>query len=430
MFENLSCEQVHSVVRNNAKTEEDICNYFLDAQLFDSEQIKNNILIEAEDYLNPYAMYMLALWYKSGIYVGESIELYESTLKDTLKLLEKRVNETSVDYVVDDGIVIESKKVNAIKESEYGQLSRKICYSLGLFYAGMTETEKLDQAEILFEKTLVNNDMLLSIGTKRRFLAYINGFNKIKNKPQTLFEIFVNEMASLDELPEHSFDTIKKEVKGLFSDVSWSKLHAESKKYMYTSLYSFFQLLEIGEENYSEIDFSGVVSLIMRALEYELKLRFFNQYIDYLRNHREYRNVRNYVSANNLLHRDVSNLRRALIFKDRNNQLRYTNYRTHGFGYTLGSVSPSMGYEKDDIIINIDNTFMDFCKNQLFSSGFSEDDIKNRLSEICENVEKSTDIRNKASHGGNVLNLSDARGVFNDLLFIQKLIDKIVSVCR
>lgn len=38
--------------------------------------------------------------------------------------------------------------------------------------------------------------------------------------------------------------------------------------------------------------------------------------------------------------------------------------------------------------------------------------------------------RNKASHGGNVLNLNDARGEFNDLLFMQKLIDKIVAVCR
>ena len=238
----------------------------------------------------------------------------------------------------------------------------------------------------------------------------------------------------------------------------WDRLLESSQKSMVTSLFSYSCLLEIGENNYDIVDFGGVISMMMRALEGEVKKRFCTDYIEYLKRHDRYEKIENYCRDNGFGDKKwkCADERKSIILKthtgdfdERKHKVFEYKYRdSKNDQYTLGSVARSLATvkfpkdkSKEIYIERIDRSFMDYCMNELLdfnSFGLdtnctteeTEKIIEDWIRDICIRIDMSTKTRNDASHGGKTLSHEKAKEVLNDLFFIKKIIIDIVSRCK
>lgn len=187
---------------------------------------------------------------------------------------------------------------------------------------------------------------------------------------------------------------------------AWNKLSDSSKTFLITSKVMYNDLIQIGEN----IDFSGVCILITKALEVEMKKRFFDDFLDFQK--KKYGN-------------NYSKYHTALLFDSKNGLIPLKSEK-----FTMGSIPFAMGKENWNDSANKKKNnhkcLMEYVKSELMP-GKTDSEITTTLKKYREDIEKITkEFRNPSAHT-NELGKIDALKCFNIVIDVEKLLKNILD---
>ena len=158
----------------------------------------------------------------------------------------------------------------------------------------------------------------------------------------------------------------------------------------------------------STIDYSGMCILVTKALEVEMKKRFFTFFIRYLDN--------NY-------NKDYSKYHTALIYK--NKTILFSEK------FTMGSIAYVLCYKNSKFdtkeqITNNQIKLIEYCKSCIFSQQ-TDAEIKNLLKQYAISIENIKETyRNPSAHTNEIKKI-DAEECFNLLIDVEKLLKKMLD---
>lgn len=199
----------------------------------------------------------------------------------------------------------------------------------------------------------------------------------------------------------------EEKLKASLGESAWGKLSKESKSFLVSSKVTYSYLVGIK----TAIDYSGVCLLVTKALEVEMKKRFFGEYMAYMKSH--YPGKANY---------DVYPT--ALISRQYHKPLREKEF-------TLGTVAFVLCHSVPDNITEEQHQ-NDVCKLVEFSKAellkeYTEEQIIDLLDEYGEEIAEITkEYRNKAAHT-NELKRVNAEQCFELVLDVEKLLKRILD---
>ena len=184
----------------------------------------------------------------------------------------------------------------------------------------------------------------------------------------------------------------------------WDKLCDNSKTFLITSKVMYNHMNDIGDI----LDFSGICVLVTKALEVELKRRFFTDFLNYLDNKYGH-NYNQYPTT--LLHRKGTPL-----FNET---------------FTMGNIPYVMCPEKDkyakpeDKIYN-KSKLIEYCKNCLFSR-YDENEIDELLTKFASSIEDIRDkYRNPSAHTNEITQVL-AEECLNLILDVERLLKQMLD---
>lgn len=205
----------------------------------------------------------------------------------------------------------------------------------------------------------------------------------------------------------------------------WDKLLQESRNSIssaYKTYYAFAQD--------TQYDFSTVVGPLGKALEGELKIRFYDGYITYLSE--KFSNPLNFKSYNKLSNEQFDK-RDSLMFIINKNYY-FQDYIKHP-NFKIGSFRFIIGIDKAGLYNSSKKTFCDlsaieYVKNILYRDIFqsrTDEETDTFLKELCDNVETLRRYRNEADHPGSNLTIEDANKVLNIMIYTRKILLRILD---
>ena len=325
--------------------------------------------------------------------------------------------------------LIHEKDKNGVTWIYLNDLAEK-SETLGIYYSGFQDLEHLNKAKRYLEIAkwcCKDIDDILD--------RVVNQINSLKSGE---YNQFMNIKMQFDRF--YSFDTTEKihyellktveqMLKDEFEVQHWNKLQNETRTYLNTAVFTFVQYISVGQRFFAKFDYSGVISLFMRALEFELEVRFCREYLGYLQS--KYPNTEDYFKKNKKKLGD----RDLIVHKDYKKYLSYCDYegRVADKYFTLGILKGLMGYKslvvKGKTLVIVDSTFLEYVKDKIdnYNNNRNENKIKSWISNIVINVETLRNMRNKASHGGDVLNIEAAMDAFNILILVKKVLKELVA---
>lgn len=378
---------------------------------------------------NPFAIREVALWYAdTEFYAERKIE------KNYLKWIGKLRN------------WIECRR-NSIEGTRSAICNKLLAWTYeaeGLIYSEKKDEESrrkaikyLEKSEELLSDNLVEfiietecgrisieqrhqtNSVLKRLQSGVRASAYLDIFS---------YTLFLNSLSgdSLVDIKKKS----EAKAKELIGE-QWDKLHLTSKKQIITALYTLKVMEEAKGE--SDFDYSAIVSLLSRALEYEIKIRFYKGYLRFLRSEIL---ISDYVIINQVTKIGEYKERKLIVdyTEEEDGSINVCGYHEYdGVGekeYTLGSINRPIGFSYKTNVSGIDPTFMDYCKKILWDAKCEDAEIIDWVTSICRNVLELREVRNHASHGGYNLNKDEAIQAFDEIILIGKILVKLLEPCK
>lgn len=215
------------------------------------------------------------------------------------------------------------------------------------------------------------------------------------------------DIKGLDYKREESY------LKMVFGD-SWGKLNDKSKSFLVTAKVLFAQMVTTE----SELDYSGVCILVTKALEEELKIRFYDRFIVYLKNKYPFPEKANAWHSSSVEEKKGS--REKILLP--------------AYRFTLGSVYffclPKKPRWMPDNIYTIDSSrIREYGEESLFNK-MNAQEIIHMLNFIGDKANYVKDrYRNRAAHT-NELKRIDAKSCFDEIVDVQKIFVQIMSSFR
>lgn len=193
---------------------------------------------------------------------------------------------------------------------------------------------------------------------------------------------------------------------------SWDKLSDESKTFLTTAKFTYTRM----ESSEDIIDYSGVCLLVTKALELELYIRFFRDFIKYSRE--EYK--KNYFQYHN-----------SLLQQNKDNGDYYV--RDEPKFCDLGTITCILGFNRwgdlkdEGIYDHCMLKSIEYCREHIFKQKrFSDKKIEEKLLEYGGYVDKiRTDYRNPAAHT-NELKKVNAKECFEFVLDGEEVLKKML----
>ncbi len=383
-------------------------------------------------------------------YKEQTEKLYYNTLENYYRFIYKDGANSSfiklVKKLYDDNY--EKKTEDSVSKSDWLYINdlAKLTESLGLYYSGHQDLTRLKKAKDFLEIALwCRMDVGEELETVESKIAKLESAQSpladIKKQFTVLCPIDLNENDK-----NALFTDIENFLKMKFEEKHWNALRAETRIYIQTAVFSFLQYLNSDERLQSKIDYSGVISLLMRALELELKERFCLGYLAYLQ--KKYPNPYNYLKTNNLEYKFRGNnrdIKGIVKYVKDEGQLYYISYdgsntEDSSYYFSLGKAQNFTGYvmesNKNGTAIRVDKTFLEYLAQRMKgkSNHFWSEDEKERekriklwVSKISKAVATLKGVRNDASHGGKVLNVQVAMQAFESLILVKKILKELVT---
>ena len=163
---------------------------------------------------------------------------------------------------------------------------------------------------------------------------------------------------------------------------------------------------------------------MLRALELELKIRLYEQYLDYIKN--TFNNVEDFLNYNNISGFYEIKSRNSIIVKKNENVYCFENQENNKF--TLGSLKYFFGMNnkktQESQEITIDKSALDFLSIHVKKDNLS---LPLWVENLCNDIETVRGLRNESSHGGTILSLNDAQYIINQLIKIKRILINLIS---
>lgn len=398
------------------------------------EEIQLTVLTVSAEHGNFYSMLELAYCYKNEDYPRESEPEYLYWLQ--------RITEDDLvkKYIccMEKGIHMEDLSV----ESEMYMQFPAGCasYELGLYYRSSEKLEDLRKAVGYLGDSLtckcpsypgpcVTVELLKDLDTRINRLELYESNRKVEQQQIDLFrDISIDDLdvnAQVNILNGRLIDKIGEE--------AWNSFQNETRSCLLTAVSCFYYLLHASDETRNMLDFSCVIVPLMKCIEYELRIRFYNKYIDYLRS--KYTPV-HFFRINGIENEDNETKKRGKIIIQGRGGFRYSDYVRYPNNYTLGSFSYSVGfldtYHKTLSAPGCaDRTMLDYCRDELFRErNCEEQKIQDWLYNLAINIHDLSDERNTSAHGGSVKTVFSATEALNELVLIEKILIDLVEKCN
>ena len=335
-----------------------------------------------------------------------------------------------------------------------GLLTASACYSLGLHYRA---SENLDDLHKAYD--------YLSI-------AHVYGYQSYPRPSMTgkLLEELKKRIDRLERYEQNqniegemislfrgiNIDTLKVDDqinilhKKLIEEISldiWNQFSDKTQSYLLTAVSCFYYLLHATGATSEKLDYSCVTVLLMKCLEYELKIRFCEGYIDYLKPKYSVEQFFRINGIENATDKQkehggiISPIRdeRGRIRKDRNRVIQYTYAESPYKDFTLGSFNVSTGIKQVDRSLNqnrgemyySDRTMLDYCKEELFRErNCTDQDTDDWLRDFATWIKDFPKFRNESAHGGYRKNECDAAFALDNLILTEHILINLIKKCR
>lgn len=304
----------------------------------------------------------------------------------------------------------------------------QISESLGLYYGGSQDLENLSKAKKYLKIAKwcgkETDDYL------KRVLDKITALKSEEN-PVIKFKTNFMNLYPFDATKNMQCELVDKTYKMLceeFEERNWNKLQNETKIYLSTAVFTIIQYLSVGEKQYTRFDYSGVISLLMRALEYELGLRFGMEYIKFLQEN--YPDIQDYFEKN----KTDQKSRNVVVRKSANRYFYCTYYekdKDENKNFYFKTMKLLMGYsdsvDNGKTLIVVDSTFKEYIKKSMTNEYNKEEQkILAWIRNIVTEVSYLEQTRNDAAHGGQILNINTLIDAFNTLILVKKVLKELV----
>lgn len=227
-------------------------------------------------------------------------------------------------------------------------------------------------------------------------------------------------MITMNELQLIDTDDIRNELVNTMTEAAWNRIQAETKVDLVTAELCYRQFLV---HSNTGLDFSSVINPVMKALELELRTRFYDEYFSYIKRSyspSEYAHTvwkKNYPGDSTLARVRCKILEYAgnsLIFQTDTDEFTIGNFR-----FTIGATSLKTVF--------VDQPVIDFCQKELFREyQVSASDIQSWLKSLVLNIESMRELRNDSSHAGKTQSQADAETALDELVKVKKIIATIV----
>lgn len=198
-----------------------------------------------------------------------------------------------------------------------------------------------------------------------------------------------------------------------------SGLTFESQKYIYTAIkaLSYFSKLSIEEESF--IDYSVVVSPLMRALELELKRRLFLPYVKYVSD--KFVDVSDFSNYNNITMQYHLKKYRSFIIDNSFKECDKCEFTLGCLKYIYGlDVNYAQNSSEE---IRIDRSSKEYLEENLCI----QLSVEKWYYQLSLDVKEVRDLRNRSSHGGTVLIKEDAEWAVDMLLKTKKILINLLN---
>ncbi|GEM_PF-4371880 len=212
----------------------------------------------------------------------------------------------------------------------------------------------------------------------------------------------------LTDQQEHLVNTTIQSIGG---DV-WGKFQEASQVGITTAKLCFdtFESLKTG------FDYAAVITPIMKALEVELKKRFYDEYLRYLIQHYEPNDYAHATeqSKNELICRKILEVKDGRLV-----------YISDTSVFTLGDFRFIIGASRLSKI-RIHQPFIQYCQDVLFDDAVEKQKIIAWLTDLVHSIHSLRSLRNESAHGGKTQNRMDAQTALDELIDVKKILVKIV----
>lgn len=216
---------------------------------------------------------------------------------------------------------------------------------------------------------------------------------------------------------ECNMDDLMQWIQNSLGDDAWRKLHENTKTDLLTSI-AFCKAFESYDDT---IDYASSIIPIMKSLEYELRIQFYDPYLKYI----ESRFSPEEYASEILQDKDKGDFEKAAEWKrailSYNGGLSFVAFDSNRF-FTLGDFifTVSNGNIAEP---KIDRPFLNYCREVIFENkDVSNNKIRKWIHGIILGVRILQKVRNESAHGGIIQNKKDADKVINNVICAEKLL--------
>lgn len=251
-----------------------------------------------------------------------------------------------------------------------------------------TQTEHLHNIEDKIDHlTEYLKDYNASLATRRESTQQkLEDAKDNEDKKEKLYNKFNHDSAVElrdsveDRADKNEYDEEEKNVIDNIGECAWNKLEKDSQRFLVTSEITYNHLCDLG----NKVDYSGVCLSVTKALEIELKKRFYQGFIDYLDECYEYSEYHSSFFYDDII--QEGNLKKE------------TKWTLGGIPYILGANTNKKLSHK--IRENNTSKLLEYSKYALFDPNkHSDEEIKKTLKFYGSKIDSITQkYRNKAAH--------------------------------
>jgi len=242
---------------------------------------------------------------------------------------------------------------------------------------------------------------------------------------------------------------ITKFVKDEMSDI-WESLPEQSKSCIITSIYLYICYIELGYEEYSDLDFSPVINQICKAFEVVLKKFFLDGYLTYLKENKiDFKEFVDEAATIQLPFIET----KINIFNNKAHQIFSYSENCENKNFSLGQVFfivtsgsnksfwnrfyknqlPTKGVKSRNNILSdetINKHIVDYFSllfdETMFPKYNYQEEVANYLIDLANDVKTIKNFRNLGSHECR-MSVEEAESTVDYLLFVRKIIYNFIS---
>lgn len=410
-FDTLTMNEIHGIKRSwedLLDVGQAIVEYIMKSDRFDLEQEMKELFIE-ESLDNPFAVKRIAECYKEGIGVEASDERYISELEHYADLMSdsgniKRLAKDLYDESYNGIAMMNMTTRDWICHSEMGWA----CLEIGKYYSTSQQETDLCKAE-----GYLRTATWCHFSEAEKLYSFVQDkLRRIQDNDCDTESVEMAEHADSTEL----YNTANEMLRKFFLD-EWGKLQEETKTYLKTALYLYLGFMGDVKGVTDVLDASCIISLMMRALEYEVGKFFYIGYSEYLLEH--YPDARDYLEKNGIPEKKWKHRCFIVIMDGERLKYQYPMVKT----FTLGRFNGYMGWKDEKESLEkavMDPTFLEYCMESTTMKGGLE--VNGWIRVLANGLDRARPIRNRTAHGGSVSSMTEVKEVFNLLLWVNKLL--------